>query len=1401
MHDAHLRDLLDWYRNYAQSLGIETVTYFETKAVKRILRIVNPSSAHPGIGSDPIPLDEDHISISRPRDRNAQVYSAARELLNLVLVTRYPILTNSPSNVLGDIGNSPSEERGKLIDTNYLLANAVNQLLTQRDLQFKAEYSSVEGQSGETASSLIEGQARGDKFSLNQMTPWKYADEFSGEAFSMSRTRAIHTEVANIITKLETADDIVSEIRSQLFVWNDDDALRVTRRLEDHLKGIDASACSRLPEYLFLMARVHVSHAEKKGSESAKHIEQANDLLIQIDEYLAASLRPALAADVYALRGSIEKIQNGEEAALGYLADREDSYAIRIRLAIYLRKNDLDEAVKLIEGRPPHLKWCDLGVAAYAAAGLRDDALALVDWACEHDNRDKYPQCVVLLADASLVRALANQESGKNILPQNLCGIERVAIEQVLKDIEPVLSTIITHGSVDSELAAHAVKISWQAHYLLGHREEVAKLVRLMSTRTPVLTDVARSVMSGFITPPPDLSQRLRNDYPGDLNANILAAVIESNMGQHKTAFESAMKLLALADTNEKKEELFKLFQCLGQVLEGDTLEECERIARPLVDHKPQLQAMFDADRFLRAGNGGMALDVLDTQTAEDDVFWLQLRGDALKQQGRLPEAVKMFQLAARQTGAPMLLHKAADLAFQAEKVADAVTLYEELIAAQPDNIIARCNLASLYIFHLNDIGNAAIQFQALRKAEPGNLVHTVNLAVCLSQLYQPEESLALYEEACETDHPDLRAVLGRSELFLSLGNSDAACNSLLQFRDLYWDTPEFLLACMNTAYAAGDENFAHEALIKLNELRIEEQVNEKSFRMVHTDEAIEIFKESVKASEERRKYIHTEMLKGLMPWVLAAQAAGDAVYWAWRLRTKEMGWVVDDPINCANFSIYSTNGFHAGEMDDGKRALLTLECPQPGTSIVADLSALITLHRLELLGKAADYFGEILVPQQYLASVLEDGKKMVLHQRSRQRTADEINRYVADEAIGIVQNGRNDPLPIVDEYHDTDVHRYHILDVITPIYEAGLVDDWAYERVKKVCVKLSSVDGEHPPLARLQDFHIELLSLETLTAFGLLDQITKFYRVYITTAARIEIRQRLDLLCFQEETRVWHFDLWDRVRNDKRFRFVRARVPQEMRVNNRSDIELLAFQASFIAQEKGIPLLVDDRASQAMTLNERQGALNAAFGSDAVVLALSESGRLNASGAAEAMLTLMRWRYRFIAPSARILKTYAMQYSRNPPGLHLREVAEYVHDCMRDTGLFGGTENTELQDSIAIQLYLLWLKHLAEWLVTLWSDGDFPDDTATRLTDWCVQECLPSLPRVVPGSIKARIGLLTVKILISHMLLNFNSVADDDRLSDSLMAVKLALKLSDEEYLQIITEILNDTRRTEPES
>ncbi len=1373
-------------------------------AIREEFRNVKPIDAEP-----PHPTSKEISSIRRAEEPREHDADKPEKGLPISLGARMDAMADGNPATVADI----QALSAKLDQLSAILVGQVSSGSTSSDTSFtdalrratskggKPAPQAVGG-AGPTGSEPVPSFAQQDKTrreTVTRVSQVSSAESASSQEIPLhpASEQAACTDETVVPDVLALSDQICRE----LSVWNNDTAMSLAEKLErvwtDH-RIREESIVARI---LFLLARVHIIRAERKDLNAKDHIERAKSFLAQIESISSASVHSEMDADIEALKGSIENLEKGPDAALARLAERTDPYAIRIRLAILLNKQDSDGAVALIENLPPNDRWCDLAITVYALKDRREEADILLKWAAVQQDRSKYPQCVVRLADALLVRSLIGHEKGKNIQPHDLSEKERNSIRAVLETLHPVLDPIVATGQINSGLSATAVKIAFRVNHLLGKREDAAKLAQLMYTRRPIPVDVARSVISGYIDPPPGLPERLRKEHPSDLEANILAAVVQSScIGQHEKAFARAKELVPLADTDEKKEELFNLFEQIWQDLEGDAVPECERIAASLASHNPRLRAVFEAARALRAADPDTAIQALDKEKGENDLYWLQLRANALIQKRQLGDAVGFLLIAAKMTREPSLLRKTADLAYHAEKIDIAAWCYERLVEIQPDNLVARGNLASIYTFNLHDIGKAAVQFRALHEAEPENPAHTVNLAVCLAQLYRPQESLVLYDEACARAKPDIRAVLGRAELLLSLGGVDAALASLQSFRQAFWNDPNFLSAFMNTAYAAGDEEAANEAFKVLNKLREAGGVGPNAFRMVPADEGLEILKKEMKHAKERTEHLHFEMLEGRMPWVWAEQVSGNAIYWGWRSRTQEIAWIGDDPVNRANFCVYATNAFHPRKSERGRRELLPLECPPEGTRVVADISSLITLHRLELLDMAANYFGEIMVPEGYLPTVLEDSRKMVLHQRSRQQSAEQVAKKTERGIITVLgeQTIISSSMAIGDEHGESKEHRYHLIDLIRPVHNAGVISDAAYERVFKVCAKKSSVDEAHPEIARFQDVLIDLSTLETVTLFGLLDAITGYYKVHITEKERTEMRQRLEAIHYEEETRGWHLDLWNRLYNDSRFRFVSHTVAKGMREKDTVPKDYLPFLGSFVAQETETPILADDRVCQALILNERADAGHAAFGTDAFISALMTAGKLDASKAAESIRQLMQWRYRFILPKAGILKALAEQYRTNPPGQALQEIAEYVHDCMRDTGLFGGPEKTENGESMAMRLYLSWLSVISQFLTSVWDDKSFSEESAKRLTEWSVQELLPSPPRVLQGALKVRITSLTPRLLLSHTLINSNVLPKGERMADAMKALKDALKLSDDEYQRIVTEILDGTRRTE---
>jgi len=1195
-------------------------------------------------------------------------------------------------------------------------------------------------------------------------------------------------------------DLIIGQLRDELSKWNVHEAIVLSEQIESTELDVERDLDLTLAEIIILLARTHIFFGEEKGTQQQQHIERARKLISKTVPLL--SISKELLEEIIALNASIENIENGPDSAIAMLEGRVDSFAIRSRTAILIQQQKYTEALCVVEGREPHERWCDVAVTAYAMNDRIEEAQTLVRWAAGLSDRSRYWQCLVRLAEALLARATAGHKTGIPIQLHDLTPGELGKLKVATETVQPILQLVRAAGKPSSGLDMAALQVDWQANHLLQLRKAAGESLRLMLPWTPVPLDVARGVLNGYLEAPSDLPDRLRRDHPGDFTAGMLAALVESIGQKHFIeAFARAKGLLTIVDNDEKKEELSSLFSQIWQYLEDPEVTECQTLVRTLTAHNPQLYAIFEGAVALRQGNSDQAMDILDAYKSEDDPYWLQLRANALLQKRQPAEAVGLLFQAAKMTCDAGLLRQTGDLAIQAERNDLATWCYERLAELGPQDSAIHGNLAYIYMSVLHDLEKAAVQFRTLHAAEPSNPTHTQNLAICLAQLYRPEESLSFYNELCRWENPPLAAVLGRARLHHSLGRPDRALESLEPFQERFGGETDFLTTYWMILQAAGKEEKGQAVLRELIRLQEEGKIDPEVMQRLQTDEMQEMILQTSRQIRDRDEHLHSQMVQGRMPWIWAELTSGNAIYLGWRIRTQEMDWIGDDPANRARFGIYSTNGFHPRESEHGRRELLPLECPPAGTSIVADISALVTLHRLNLLGAAAEYFGEILVPVGYLPAVLEESAKMMLPQLSQRQIAEQIVKHITAGRILVIKEGdrSSETIPIVDEYGESPDQKYRLRDLIDPIYRVGLINDEEYAKVLKVCSKPSSVDGKHPGLEQFQDVCMELMTLETVARLGMLDTVAQFYRVHLTSTARQEIVQRLEAFARQEETRQWHMDMWSLLRNHPRFRFVPHTVPEKMRRADWEARDYLPFLACFISHETKMPLLADDRVCQAFTLNESAGAVPAAFGSDVVVTALMISGKLEPRKAADALLQLMAWRYRFLIPRPEMLEILAARHRGNPPGHLLQVVAEYVQDCMRDEGLFRGSENTMLQESMAIRLHMTWISTIAEFLVLVWTDENFSAECAMRLTDWSCRELLPSAPKVMNTCQKVQAGEVVLRMLLSRTLLLTHSHYKNPRMAEALFAVKKAMHLSNETYLRIVLEILKDAAGSVP--
>jgi tetratricopeptide (TPR) repeat protein len=81
-NDPTLRDLNLWYKGWANDRKIAHLVLTETRAYKIFGMVVMPDSSDPGLGvTRPVPIDSDHVAITKPPTRASQVFVQIRRFI------------------------------------------------------------------------------------------------------------------------------------------------------------------------------------------------------------------------------------------------------------------------------------------------------------------------------------------------------------------------------------------------------------------------------------------------------------------------------------------------------------------------------------------------------------------------------------------------------------------------------------------------------------------------------------------------------------------------------------------------------------------------------------------------------------------------------------------------------------------------------------------------------------------------------------------------------------------------------------------------------------------------------------------------------------------------------------------------------------------------------------------------------------------------------------------------------------------------------------------------------------------------------------------------------------------------------------------------------------------------
>ena len=614
-------------------------------------------------------------------------------------------------------------------------------------------------------------------------------------------------------------------------------------------------------------------------------------------------------------------------------------------------------------------------------------------------------------------------------------------------------------------------------------------------------------------------------------------------------------------------------------------------------------------------------------------------------------------------------------------------------------------------------------------------------------------------------------------------------------YRDRWWDEPRFVLVYMSIAYAAGMDRQGSLAVGRLVELQRDGGSQREILTAVSLDDLKRTFADRRVHDETVSEYL----LNGQVPWIMVEEGRRRVPYLGWFIRTQPLAWCPDGRQGRAELSVYATNGFCLIDDGDGGKEIVRISCPEAGTPVAIDLTALYTLHALGLLDAAAAYFGKLVVPAVYLDHVLEERSRLVLHQLSQRTSLEQVRSAIDSGKIIVVTEPSADVAgrpPLVDEYAEDapdGIGLYRVLDVIEPLYALGRITGAGFDQVKQAFSRRDRPRSEKAAPILYSKLEFDFFTLVTLAQIGCLDHVLGSFRVVISRDAEAEVVRGLREHAFRDRVRTAHADLWSRVRSDGRFAIARAIAPRDL---GKFDPEerpaaTLTLAASWVAVRQDIPLLVNDRVIQVVTNNEIGGRDLAAFSTDRLIERLGKAGAIPFDRAIDATLQLMRWRYRFVLPSAEILKGLLERYRDNPPGLGLREVADHVHDCMRDPGLFSAFEPTTPPTSMASRLHQGWVTAVVQFVMDVWGDNAWPEASAREVTTWATRQLLPSLPATMPGPFRGTYARLEHRLIMSMALIASSAVESPERGNAGLRTIARALGMRERELHDTIADII----------
>lgn len=1100
---------------------------------------------------------------------------------------------------------------------------------------------------------------------------------------------------------------------------------------------------------------------------------------------------------LFSLKCFITSLVHSTDAGLAMLAGREDPYAIRRRLAILIRANRFDEALEEVSTRPLHEEWVEKAIIAFVTSGLHLEALNAIRWA---KTQIALPQLAVLCAIAGadsactgIIKFDENElwDAFESILPEH-----KTCLEHALIFLAEVTSALKANRQVRSELEVAALHQEAVILARLHEHEALDIVVSTLESWKPLPYVLSHLVERNLLPCGQGWPERMRNEYPDNFRVEILASIITPDVPEHRQKEFDRLCILAQLSPEHDLDIGARRVICgqLGQLaarLDEEARVRATTIENDLLKEDERAQQIMKMVRLVNDGKFDEANTILESGSDESEPAWLQCRAAIATHYGKPHEALDHLKRALAQVSYPGLLRQAAEVALEADQPVEAALLLEKYLERKPNDDGNRHQLALLYL-ESQEFEKATKQFETIWKRNPNDANSGLNYAASLAHSGNLAKSISVYEAICTKENPPLQAVIARSSVLKANGRPKDAFEKLIVFRDVWWEEPQYLMTVSDLGFAAQEEQTAHEALIQVQRLQAQGKADEDLIRSFSLDEAVKMFGEHRQSVDEAQGFV----LRGHLPWLCVDRMFNQTAVESWHNRTRDLTWIGEMPVAQAMTAVYATNSFFIDRKADRSRAYRSLTSPQAKSHVVADLSALLTLHKLGLLNVAADFFGEILLPSAYAPVDLQDAGKLVLHQPSQKVELEALREAIDLGQILVIPRLETNQVRVTEledsEWdEETAPYTYGLKEVLPLLLASGLITN---DELLNNSHLMRHMALAEVPLVAGQRVAVNLTILKTLAGASLLEPLLNGFHVVITEYEKNTIITSLRAYKQQEELFKVHRQLWEQVRSDTRFVFVpnsrhKRAIPGE-ELDRRRDVEIAA---ALLAQERGLPLLADDRVCQTIIYSDPQSPPGCyAFGTDCLLTRWQEMSIRTSQQTASAFLQLIRWRYRFLIPPAEMLKFFAVQHITHPPGKELREIANYLHDCMRDAGLPLEQASDNPTSALANWICLNWIGTLIKFICLLWKDQTITSDSAQAFTEWSIQHMLPSPPRILGATGGNFINDLP-RYILTQILLQMVHIKDTERGRYALQVISDVLGLSKDQYLRIISGVVDE--------